>query len=137
MPDFGSDLAAQIERCEERIQEGIVPWLFEDQLRSLRARMTVLEKVMARFPGVSPHVAERLEILEAQGKYLIERDDDLELVSNVRNIISAYKSCQLDWYPGLVTYWSHGKRLCEPRPFDFQEFAEVNRKHKGWSGFWV
>lgn len=92
---------------------------------------------MDRFPGVSLPVAQRLEILESQEKYLIGRNDDLELLSNVRNIMSAYKSGELDWNPGLVTYWSHGKQLCEPKPFDLQEFSELNRKHAGHSGFWV
>lgn len=94
-------------------------------------------RLMARFPGVSLKVAERLEILESHRQFCIDTNDELELLSTVENLITAYKSGMLEWNPGLITYWSHGKQLCQPRPFDIQEFARVNKEHNGSSGFWV
>ncbi|KAJ5983909.1 hypothetical protein N7481_006008, partial [Penicillium waksmanii] len=38
---------------------------------------------------------------------------------------------------GLVTCWSKGVKLSEPRPFDWDEFEAINRKHDGHEAFWV
>lgn len=34
---LNSDIDAQIKRCEERIEDGILTWIFEDRLIGLKA----------------------------------------------------------------------------------------------------
>lgn len=56
---------------------------------------------------------------------------------NVKALLKAYRQKQLGWSPGLVTYWSNGERLCQPRPFNWDEFETISDKHNGHEGFWV
>ncbi|KAJ5915125.1 hypothetical protein N7454_011237 [Penicillium verhagenii] len=95
---------------------------------------------MSRFPGKSWAVVQRIESLESMQKSLedSEEEDEYKQLANVKALLKAYKSGELDWYaPGLVTYWSHGRQLCQPRPHDWDEFLEVNIKHDGEEGFWM
>lgn len=92
---------------------------------------------MARFPGLSLKIVERLDVLqEMRGSMVAEGDED-DNVCNVDAIIAAYKAGALGWNKGLVTYWSKGVQLCQPRPFDWEEFLVVNHKNDGSSSFWV
>lgn len=34
--NFDSDIDAQIERCKERIRDGVLPWFFESRLEGLK-----------------------------------------------------------------------------------------------------
>ncbi|KAJ5113362.1 hypothetical protein N7456_001896 [Penicillium angulare] len=131
-----SDLEAQIQRCKERIEDGILPFIFKDRLSELESSKAAKDDLMAKHPGKSFEVAQSLDNLLFIKKSL-EKKDTYKQLSNVRALIKAYKSGKLDWYPGLVTYWSHGKQLCQPRPFSWKEFYLVNRKHDGWESFWV
>jgi hypothetical protein len=38
---------------------------------------------------------------------------------------------------GLVTYWSGGRRLCEPRPFSHAKMVAIMERHSEEKGFWV
>ncbi|KAJ5306970.1 hypothetical protein N7508_005985 [Penicillium antarcticum] len=51
--------------------------------------------------------------------------------------MKAYKGETLDCNPSLVTYWSKGTQICEPRSFDMDKFMHGNTKHEGHTGFWV
>lgn len=67
-----------------------------------------------------------------------EFDDRLEHLPNVKAILNAYRTRKLDWYGhDLVTYWSYGKQLCEPRPLHWAEFEALASKHEGTKSFWV
>lgn len=87
--------------------------------------------------GLSWPVVQRLQTLGGTLKWLQSEDDKYELVANVTNIMAAYRSGQLRWNPGLVTYWSKGVQLCQPRPFKWDEFDLINAEHAGHTGFWV
>ncbi|KAJ5938750.1 hypothetical protein N7466_001884 [Penicillium verhagenii] len=134
------DLDAQIQRCDERIEDGILPYIFEHKKKGLLESKEMKDKSMARFPGKSWNVVQRIEMLEIMQKYLegTKDGDEYQQLANVKALLEAYKSGQLDWNaPGLVTYWSHGVQLCQPRPHDWDEFLEVNREHDGEEGFWM
>lgn len=91
----------------------------------------------SRYPdGLSWDVVQRLDTLEGILGHLRESGDEFDQSANVEALIKAYRSGQLEW-TGLVTYWSKGVQLCQPRPFDWDEFEAINRKHKGSSAFWV
>jgi hypothetical protein len=92
---------------------------------------------MARFPGKSWEVVQRLDTLRDIGSSLRTNGDDYNQEINVNAIIRAYQSGDLDWNPGLITYWSKGKQICQPRPFDWDEFFRVNKEHDGHESFWV
>jgi hypothetical protein len=62
-------------------------------------------------------------------------EDSTEQRRNIRAILQAYRSKKLVWYPKLVTYWPNGQQLCEPRPFDWDEFEVINHAHGGHKGF--
>ena len=62
------------------------------------------------------------------------KEHQYKLVKTVEAIINAYKKGNLGWNDGLVTYWSRGKQLSEPRTFIQKEFEEIANKHKGYPG---
>jgi hypothetical protein len=91
------------------------------------------------YPKLSWPVVQRLEVLAKTLEWLVKEDekDEYQQVDNVKAIIKAYKDKTLDWNPELVTYWSKGAQLCEPRPFKMDEFMHINVKYEGHTGFWV
>ena len=92
----------------------------------------------AAFPLLSLDVIKRLDDLK-----LMEADlraggnDPCGFGPNIAALINAYRTRQLDWHPGLVTYWSNGIQICQPRPFHYQECLQVNQLYNGHTGFWV
>ncbi|KAJ9489694.1 hypothetical protein VN97_g3564 [Penicillium thymicola] len=132
------DLEAQIARCHERISDNIMPHQFDFKLRNLLLEQKSRENMMALEPaGLSWPVVQRLQSLKGTLEWLQSEDDKYELAANVTNIMAAYRSGQLRWTPGLVTYWSRGTRLCHPRPFRWDEFDIINDQNTGSTGFWV
>lgn len=67
---------------------------------------------------------------------LERKGDERDQLSNIEALLEAYRSRKLQW-TGLVTYWSKGEQLCQPRPFNWDEFEAINRKHHGHKNFWV
>ena len=94
--------------------------------------MTALEPA-----GLSWPVVQRLNTLTGILEHILSENDQYEVVGNVSNIMTSYRSCQLRLNPGLVTYWSKGVQLCQPRPFRWDEFNLINSEHQGHKGFWV
>jgi hypothetical protein len=82
-------------------------------------------------------VIQRLDMLKTIQKHFEDKEDKYDQLPNVKAIIHAYRSKKLDWIPGLVTYWSHGTQLCEPRPHDWVECNALNDKYDGTKSFWV
>lgn len=81
---------------------------------------------------------QRLESLAGIEQWLMDRNDDCELLPNVRAIAAAYRAGHLDWVQGLVTYWYDGKPLTHPRPYSPKEFLEIaSAIGGGVTGFWV
>ncbi|KAJ5116149.1 hypothetical protein N7456_000497 [Penicillium angulare] len=140
-PDLDpDDLDAQIQRCKDRLEDKIMPHVFEIKLEDFQRRKEEQDKLKEGEPlNLGLDVYERINALEMirysfeEGKY----DDTYEQLPNVKSLLAAYRSKDLTWLPGLVTYWSKGKRLCEPRPLDWDEFEALSRASNGEKGFWV
>lgn len=88
--------------------------------------------------GLSWGVIQRIDDLEAIQKHNEENGDKHNQLKNIKAIIREYKSGRLS-LTGLVTYWSNGKQLCQPRPFDWDELEAIQKKHctSNSRGFWV
>jgi hypothetical protein len=87
-------------------------------------------------PGLSWEVVLRLESLKSIREELTS-EDPTEQLPNVDAIIAAYRSGELTWRPGYVTFWSKGKKLGRVKKFDVDDFLKVNKEHEGHKGFWV
>jgi hypothetical protein len=88
-------------------------------------------------PGLSWNVYQRINCLQLIGEGLVAKGDPEEKVPTVQALLRAYRNKELDWNPGLVTYWRKGEQLCQPRPFNWDEYeAIVDAKGDCWS-FWV
>ncbi|KAJ5788142.1 hypothetical protein N7457_003132 [Penicillium paradoxum] len=140
-PDLmDDDLPAQIVRCRERIKEKIMPQIYEYKLKGFLAQQEERTKAISAAKGLSWPVLQRLDELQSILRWLEsdEIKDKYKLASNVKNIISAYRSGALDWCHGFVTYWNNGAQICQPRPFQWKEFQYLHDKHQGnETGFWI
>jgi hypothetical protein len=92
--------------------------------------------MMASERGLSWPVVERLDTLKRILEWL-RKEDEFELIPSVESIIEKYSSGGLQWVPTLVTYWSHGRQLSQPRPFRWEEFENLSEQYGGQKGFWV
>ncbi|KAJ5221197.1 uncharacterized protein N7469_010084, partial [Penicillium citrinum] len=133
-PDLDpKDIDAQIVRCHERIEENIFPQVFKEKLRRYEISKAYYETSP---PGLSEEVYHRIKTLRTIRRQ-IQNADKSEQLPNVKAILQAYLDEKLQWNPGLVTYWSRGVKLCEPRPFRWDEFEVINAAHGGHKSFWT
>ncbi|KAJ5088574.1 hypothetical protein N7456_012190 [Penicillium angulare] len=136
-PDLSeSDIDGQIARCLERIDDNIMPHIFEQRLEEYKTTKAHREELAKVEPeGLSWDVVQRINTLKALRKGL-RRSDPNKQLSNVKAILAAYRTKSLEW-TGLVTYWSKGVQLSQPRPFDWDEHDVINMHHKADKSFWV
>ena len=102
--------------------------------------LTFLYYSQMRFPGseeLSWDTIQRVHQLEAMKAELAGTGDEYEQLPNIEAIFEAYKSGTLDWNTGLITYWSNGVQICQPRRFDWDELAAINSHYEGHKGFWT
>ncbi|KAJ6014290.1 hypothetical protein N7540_008881 [Penicillium herquei] len=131
------DIDGQIQRCLERIEEGIMPQLFESRLLKLeKDRLEIQVKKRNEDPFLSPAVLKRVSTLEQLWDIVRRKGDKDKQLINIEAVLDAYRSSKLTW-TGLVTYWSNGNKLCEPRPFNWDEFETINRYYEGNRSFWT
>lgn len=83
-----------------------------------------------------PLEAARVANLEALWVLLRDQGDPDEQLVNIENILLAYRDGSLRW-TGLVTYWSRGKRICNPRIWAWDEFEAINQHFEGSKSFWT
>lgn len=116
-----------------------MPQLFEIRLSTFKMLRAHRDKMIASEKnGLSLDVVKRLDSLKVIEKDLVANGDTWESLPNVRAIIKAYRSGELKWSrDGKATYWSHGKQICEPKTWDYDDIIQVNREHNGSKGFWV
>ncbi|CAG8255376.1 hypothetical protein PENNAL_c0076G01082 [Penicillium nalgiovense] len=132
------DIDGQIQRCHERIAENIMPRVFQQRLAEYTAAKA--QNDLMNFPGsdwLSWDTIERVHTLEAMKTDLANTTDKYEQLPNIDALLNAYKAGQLWWNTGFVTYWSRGAQICQPRPFDWDEFEAINTHYKGDKGFWA
>ncbi|KAJ5531981.1 hypothetical protein N7494_008533 [Penicillium frequentans] len=137
-PDIDqNDIDAQIKRCYERIEENIMPHIFKDKLEEYKKRKVKKQKLIEESPGLDWIVIQRIETLKEIDKWLEEGGDKSKLRGNVKAVTDAYKAKKLEWTPGLVTYWSKGVQVSQPRPWVIEENATIAMHFGGNEDFWV
>ena len=88
-------------------------------------------------PGVDWNEALRLNTLNACQAWLESKGDPNKELPNVISIIDAYRSGELTWEEGKVTYWRGGRNVGgPPDEFTWERFHELNGNNKG-EGFWI
>jgi hypothetical protein len=89
-------------------------------------------------PGISDwNVVQRLSALRVCYETLKKGPDGFGLKKTAKAVMEAYRSGRLTWNEGLVTYFSKGKQISQPRRFIYEEFVEISDAHDGSTGFWV
>lgn len=135
-----SDVDGHIKRNRERIEDGILPQIFEMRLKLYEARKKERDDFLASEPAdLQPMALVRIHTLRTMLE-IMDRDGDAdEQRPNVEAILKAYRKKKLTWSDeGKVTYWSKGKQVSEPREYSIEDLKEFNVKYnKGGKGFWV
>ncbi|KAJ5547391.1 hypothetical protein N7494_004976 [Penicillium frequentans] len=137
-PDLDDDdTVRQIERCYERLDEGIMPHIFESKLERHELALVCKQMLKPREDSaLSEAVVQRLESLDDLWESIYKAGDRFEQLVNIEAVMDAYRSGELQWN-GLVTYWSFGSQLCQPRPFNWDEFEAINERYEGSMSFWT
>ncbi|CAI7637718.1 unnamed protein product [Penicillium pancosmium] len=139
-PDLDpNDFDGHITRNRERIEDGILPAVFEIRLKQYEARKKYIDDMIASEPaGLDYAVIARLNTLKTMKKILERDGDEREQLPNVNALIEAYRSGKLSWSrEAKVTYWNKGKQLSKPRDFKFDDLLDFHKKHDTGKGFWV
>ncbi|KAJ5087444.1 hypothetical protein N7456_011060 [Penicillium angulare] len=138
-PDLDpTDVKGQIQRCKERIEENIMPSFFEERLKRLEAEeYALIESQRSERPDLSKYAVARIASLRETESGLRGKREFRSQLVNVQAILAAYRSKTLDWTPGLVTYWSEGQQLSQPRPFSWDEFEAINDACNRSESFWL
>ncbi|KAJ6023836.1 hypothetical protein N7540_004633 [Penicillium herquei] len=134
------DIEANIERCHERIETGIMPQVFEMKLEGFMKRKAAREKMMASEPGLSFDVARRLDSLKHMRDHYEGKtsEEDINSSINIKALIKAYRSGKIDWYNGeKFTIWAKGKLLRGPIEFSSANLGALYKEYEDTDGLWT
>ncbi|KAJ5618635.1 hypothetical protein N7528_006746 [Penicillium herquei] len=134
------DIEANIERCHERIETGIMPQVFEIKLEGFMKRKAAREKMMTSEPGLSFDVARRLDSLKHMRDHYEGKtsEEDVNSYINIKALIKAYRSGEIDWYNGeKFTIWAKGKLLRGPIDFKSANLGALYKEYEETDGLWV
>ncbi|KAJ5608776.1 hypothetical protein N7528_009343 [Penicillium herquei] len=153
------DIDGQIERCHERLEANIMPMVFEQRLKEYQLVKQKQVFQQNSYPDLTPAVIERILNLKAiydemeqtpsqngfqSNGHKLESEEMIAARTrkerqqeNIKAVLLAYMSGQLQWMDGYVTYWSKGKQLCQLRLFDWDEFEAIYDRFDGNSSFWT
>jgi hypothetical protein len=116
-----------------------MPQWWEERLKLYESHKMRRDAILAtEDESLDWKVVTRLTTLEVIQKSIEEKGEDpwRQLV-NVKSLIKSYRSGDLIWNDGLVTYWSDGECICDgPMKFDWDDVDRYNDKCEGKS-FWV
>ena len=98
--------------------------------------MSFRELVVSEKSGLSWPALLRIKELQHLETVCMRDDRFRNHLLNVRSILAAYRCQTLEW-TGLVTYWVNGTQLCQPRPFNWDEYEAINEAHGRSKNFWV
>lgn len=136
-----SDFDANIARCQERIETGILPDMYRRQLESFKQMKAVQDEKLALEPGLSVEVAERLYLLTGIEEFLMnperpessrwsrEADHAESDLINLRGLIQAYRSKEIEWHEGEVILFHKGKALGPWKEMTMQEITDACRAY--------
>ncbi|KGO77031.1 hypothetical protein PITC_005560 [Penicillium italicum] len=131
------DVDGQIVRCHRRIDENIMPAIFEHKLKMYQQiKQKQTDMINSEPSGLSWEVVQRLDILKKVKKSFDEVGQDNGNTSNVLAIMDAYRSGKLVWDETTVTYWVHGEMVAGPKKMVMEEFLALSQE-RGPHGVWV
>ncbi|KAJ5963721.1 uncharacterized protein N7479_003597 [Penicillium vulpinum] len=131
------DIDGQIQRCQRRIGENMMPDIFKERLKMYqKIKEEHTEMINSEPSGLSWEVVQRLDILKNVQTSLEELGRDNGNTPNVMAIMAAYRSGDLVWDQNTVTYWAHGRIVAGPKKMDTKEFFALTEK-LGPEGIWV
>ncbi|KAJ5811238.1 hypothetical protein N7447_010754, partial [Penicillium robsamsonii] len=131
------DILGQIERCHRRIDENIMPAIFEGRLKIYqKMKQQQTDMINSEPEGLSWEVVQRLDCLKGVKKSFDELGNDNGNTPNLMAIMDAYRSGDLVWGKDTVTYWAHGKMVAGPKKMDMEEFYTLSSE-LGPHGIWV
>ncbi|KAJ5152026.1 hypothetical protein N7492_010321 [Penicillium capsulatum] len=131
------DILANIERCRERIETGILPRLFQKKLEIYMKRKQEMDEMIASEPaGLSWEVVQRLDSLKFIERRLLEKGEGEAELPNIRAIMKAYRTRQLEW-TGEITYWSNGRMVGGRADWDPDDCLAVANREGSGRGFWL
>ncbi|KAJ5633494.1 hypothetical protein N7528_001336 [Penicillium herquei] len=133
------DILANIKRCKNRIEDGIMPQWWEKRLKKYERFKAEIEKDIRENKGLDLYVIYRLKDLEGMKDEFEKNGDKRRLLPNINAIIKAYRSKDLAWQDGLVTYWAKGEKVSgKPKEFTWEDYDVYCEKNGGGSeNFWV
>jgi hypothetical protein len=132
------DINAQIDRCFERIEDGIMPHVFDIRLESYLAIREARNAMISSEPkGLSFEIVQRLDALKIIKSHLETQGDPDEQLSNVRALLKAYREGMLKWSQGKVSYWSNGVQLNEPTKFNRELHERMQQENDATKSWWV
>ncbi|EPS30996.1 hypothetical protein PDE_05950 [Penicillium oxalicum 114-2] len=133
------DIDKVIQRCKERIEDGVMPHIWEEKLkRYKKLREQEDEAVASENPAMSRNTVIRVKYLEMIRERLGKTKDSHRQAVNVNALIDAYRDGNLTWMEGMVTYWSSGRCIHGPVEFD-ESWKDTKRLNErcGGESFWV
>lgn len=132
------DIDGQIERCLERIEDGIMPQIFELKLEMYEERRAALDEMIRSEPdGLSWDVVQRLHQLKIIQEHLNKEGDPDEQLPNVNSLIAAYSGGKLEFKTGTVSYWTKGVQLNPPHEFNEDIHKALSKEHDTSKAWWV
>ncbi|KAF7522635.1 hypothetical protein PCG10_007355 [Penicillium crustosum] len=133
-----NDIDSQVERCLERISDGILPNFFKFRLSQYERRRAARDEMVHSEPaGLSWDIVRRLEHLKNIDKYLSTNGDPDNQLPNVKAIIKAYRQRKLGWSRGWVSYWSKGVQVNTPQKFDADRHKKLAGEYDTNKAWWV
>lgn len=133
-----NDIDSQVERCIERISDGILPNFFKFRLSQYERRRAARDEMVHSEPaGLSWDIVRRLEHLKTIERYLSTNGDPDNQLPNVKAITKAYREGKLGWSRGWVSYWSKGVQLNTPQKFDADVHKKLAEEYDTTKAWWV
>lgn len=70
--------------------------------------------------------------------HLEKQNDPAEILPSLKIIKESYKAKEMEYKPGLVTYWYKGVQLGEPTEFYIEDYLKhCSENGGGGKAFWV
>ncbi|KAJ5503253.1 hypothetical protein N7463_006127 [Penicillium fimorum] len=133
-----NDIDGQIERCMERISDGILPDFFEFRLSQYEKRRAARDEMIHSEPaGLSWDIVRRLDHMKIIETHLSTNGDPDDQLPNVKAITKAYREGRLGWSRGWVSYWSKGVQLNTPQKFDADYHKKLAEEYDTTRAWWV
>ena len=145
---FLSDIDANIDRCLDRIYTGIIPIYWQlrlekyQKLRSERQARQRAAEYMKTTRGNEPaslkeQAYKRIYELRLLELDLVAKRDPQNQLPNVRALLKAYRSGDLEIQKGQVIFYLDGVPLGEPKEWNVKEYLAIQKEKAPEAVLWV